>query len=117
MQGSSVKTRAEYVVLASSLPEPERDQAESVWVQRITLAGDAAALSAIERLKVARGEADGAPSLFLTEAARKSGDDAEITEAIRQLNDATRLGVAFEGFDQAGNRYVLTNDRRSTHLS
>ncbi|MDQ1469403.1 MAG: soluble lytic murein transglycosylase, partial [Bryobacterales bacterium] len=104
------KARAEYVVLASSLPEPDRDHAKVGIGAADYLAGEAtAALRYLKNLKVARNEADARRLYFLTEAARKTGDDAEIADAIKQLNGHyAKSPWRLKALITAGNRYLLT---------
>lgn len=107
------KARSEYAALAASLPEPERDQAR-VGIGAVDfLAGDAAAaLRYLKALKVAKTDADARRLYFLTEAARKTGDDAEMADAVRQLNQRhAESPWRLKALIAAGNRYVLTNDR------
>ena len=107
------KARAEYAALASTLPEPDRDQAKVGIGAADFLAGDAAAaLKYLKGLKVARSEADARRLYYLTEAARKTGDDAEMADAVRQLNEHyPESPWRLKALITAGNRYVLTNDR------
>jgi soluble lytic murein transglycosylase len=107
------KARSEYAVLASNLPEPDRDQAKVGIGAADFLEGDgAAALRYLKGLKVARADADARRLYFLTEAARKTGDDAEMADAIRQLNQRYAASPwRLKALITAGNRYVLTNDR------
>ena len=107
------KARQEYVVLASTLPEPDRDQAKVGIGAADFLAGDAAsALRYLNGLKVARGEADARRLYFLTEAAKKTGDDAVMAESTHLLTERyAQSPWRLKALLAAGNRYVVTNER------
>jgi soluble lytic murein transglycosylase len=107
------KARSEYASLASTLPEPDRDQAKVGIGAADFLAGDAAAaLKYLKALKVRNNDADARRLYYLTEAARKTGDDDEIADAIRQLNEKySESPWRLKALITAGNRYLLTNDR------
>jgi soluble lytic murein transglycosylase len=107
------KARQEYAVLAGSLPEPDRDQARVGIGVADYYAGDAvAALKYLKGLKPARTEADARRLYFISEAAKKTGDDGEINEAVRLLNQHYPDSFwRLKTLVSAGNRYVSTNDR------
>ncbi|HVW86827.1 MAG TPA: transglycosylase SLT domain-containing protein [Bryobacteraceae bacterium] len=107
------KARVEYTALAGSLPEPDRDEARVGVGAAEFLGGDAnSAFRYLKDLKVAKSDADARRLYYLTEAARKTGDDTEMMNAVKQLGEhypdsAWRL----KALVSAGNRYVVTNDR------
>ena len=79
-----LKAREEYTVLAGTLPEPDRDQAKVGIGVANFLAGDAnGAIHYLKDLKVSRTEADARRLYYLTEAARKTGDDAGMMQPSR----------------------------------
>jgi soluble lytic murein transglycosylase len=107
------KARQEYAALALVLPEPDRDQAKVGVGAADHLSGDsAAALKYLKGLKVARSETDARRLYFLAEAAKKTGDDNEINDAVRQLNQHYLTSPwRLKTLVSAGNRYVATNER------
>jgi soluble lytic murein transglycosylase len=107
------KARHEFSVLAESLIGPEKDEAKVGIGATDYLAGDApAALRYLKTLKVTRSEADAERLYYLTEAARKDGDDAEMMEAVNQLAEHYPQSVwRLKALVAAGNQYALTNDR------
>ncbi|MES1258029.1 MAG: transglycosylase SLT domain-containing protein [Acidobacteriota bacterium] len=107
------KARQEYTVLASTLPEPDRDQAKVGIGAADYLAGDApSALRYLTGLKVARSEADARRLYFMTEAAKKTGDDTAMAESIRLLNrQYAESPWRLKALLAAGNRYVATSER------
>ena len=107
------KARLEYAALSSSLPEPDRDEAKVGIGATDYLAGDAnAALRYLRDLKVAHSDADARRLYFVTEAARKTGDDAAMMDAIKQLNDRYKDSTwRLKALVTAGNRYVVTNEK------
>lgn len=106
------KARQEYAALAGTLPEPDRDQAKVGIGAADYLAGDAAsALKYLKGLKPAKTEADARRLYFLTEAAKKTGDDTEMGEAIQLLNQKyVDSPWRLKALIAAGNRYVATNE-------
>jgi tetratricopeptide (TPR) repeat protein len=108
-----LKAREEYTVLAGTLPEPDRDQAKVGIGVANFLAGDAnGAIHYLKDLKVAHTDADARRLYYLTEAARKTGDDAEMTAAVKELNERyAKSAWRLKALVTAGNRYVVTNDR------
>jgi soluble lytic murein transglycosylase len=107
------KARQEYVVLAGSLPEPDRDQARvGIGVADYYSGDAAAAVKYLKSLKLARTEADARRLYFVSEAAKKTGDDGEINEAVRLLNQHYRDSPwRLKTLVSAGNRYLSTNER------
>ncbi len=106
------KAKQEYAALAGTLPEPERDQARVGIGAAEYLAGDAvSALKYLKALKVAKGDADARRLYFLTDAARKTGDDAEMGEAVQLLNQKyVDSPWRLKALLAAGNRYLSTNE-------
>jgi soluble lytic murein transglycosylase len=108
-----LKARQEYSALAGTLPEPDRDQAKVGIGVADFLGGDAtAAMRYLKDLKVAHSDADAERLYYLTEAARKTDDDAGMMEAVKQLNEHYADSKwRLKALITAGNRYVPTNDR------
>lgn len=114
-----VKARQEYSALAGSLDGPEKDDAKVGIGKSDYLAGDAnPAFRYLKSLHVTRPEADAERLYYLTEAARKVGDDSEMMEAVKQLGDHySQSPWRLKALIAAGNRYLLTNDsQKSTPL-
>ena len=107
------KARAEYDQLAKSLEDPTRDEAKVGIGAAEYLAGDSsAAFRYLKSLHVARSEADAERLYYLTESARKIGDDTEMMDAVKQLGERYEQSVwRLKALITAGNRYLLTNDR------
>ncbi len=107
------KARQEYSALADTLAEPDRDEAKVGTGVADFLAGDAkAAIRYLNDLKVARSGADARRLYYLAEAARKTGDDTAMLDAVKQLNEHYADSPwRLKALVTAGNRYVLTNDR------
>jgi soluble lytic murein transglycosylase len=107
------KARQEYSTLADNLTGPEKDDAKVGIGATDFLAGDAnAAFRYLKALRVTRSDADARRLYYLTEAARKIGDDSEMMEAVKQLNERyTQSAWRLKALTTAANRYVLTNDR------
>jgi len=107
------KARSEYAMLSTTLPEPDRDQAKVGIGAADFLAGDApAALRYLKSLKVQKNDADARRLYYITESARKTGDDEEMADAVRQLNEKySNSPWRLKALITAGNRYVVTNDR------
>jgi soluble lytic murein transglycosylase len=107
------KARQEYSILADSLNGLEKDDARVGIGATDYLAGDAGkAFKYLKALHVSRPEADAQRLYYLTEAARKSGDDTEMLDAVKQLGEHYPQSVwRLKALVDAGNRYLLTNDR------
>lgn len=107
------KARQEYSVLAESLPGVEKDDARVGIGASDYLAGNAAAaLRYLKGLHITRPEAEAERLYYLTEAARKSDDDAEMMEAVRKLGEHyPESPWRLKALLTAGNHYLLMNDR------
>ncbi len=107
------KARQEYTVLADSLPEPERNEAKVGIGAADYLSGDAtAALRYLRSLRAPHSEADARRLYYITEAARKTGDDETMMDSVKQLNEHYQESVwRLKALITAGNRYVATNER------
>jgi soluble lytic murein transglycosylase len=107
------KARQEYEQLSKSLDDSARDDAKVGMGAAIYLSGDSSgAFHYLKNLHVARSEADAERLYYLTEAARKTGDDAEMMDAVKQLGEHYDKSVwRLKALITAGNRYLLTNDR------
>jgi soluble lytic murein transglycosylase len=107
------KARQEYEQLSKSLDDPARDDAKVGIGAAMYLSGDSSgAFRYLKNLHVARSEADAGRLYYLTEAARKTGDDAEMMDAVKQLGEHYDKSVwRLKALITAGNRFLLTNDR------
>jgi soluble lytic murein transglycosylase len=108
-----LKAREEYSVLAGTLPEPDRDEAKVGIGVANFMSGDAnGAIHYLKDLKVTHSEADARRLYYLTEAARKTGDDAAMMAAVKELNERyAKSAWRLKALVTAGNQYVVTNDR------
>ena len=107
------KARQEYSSLADTLTGPEKDDAQVGIGASEYLAGDSQrAFRYLKALHVSRTEADAERLYYLTESARKAGDDTEMMDAVKQLGEHYPQSVwRLKALVAAGNRYLLTNDR------
>jgi soluble lytic murein transglycosylase len=105
--------RQEYATLAAALPEPDRDEARVGIGATDFLAGDtAASLRYLKDLKIGKSEADAQRLYYLTEATRKTGDDAEMMKAVKDLAEHyPKSPWRLKALVTAGNRYVATNEQ------
>jgi soluble lytic murein transglycosylase len=104
--------RQEYTALATSLPEPDRDVARVGIGATDFLAGDTwAALHYLKDLKVGKSEADAERLYYLVEATRKTGDDAEMMNSVKSLEEHYPKSVwRLKALVAAGNRFVASNE-------
>lgn len=107
------KARKEYSTLESTLTEPDKDEARVGLGAADYLAGDnAAAFRYLRELHVAKSAADARRLYYLTEAARKAGDDTAMLAAVKDLEEHYAKSVwRLKALVAAGNRYLATNDR------
>ena len=107
------KARQEYATLAESLAGPEKDRARVGIGISDYMAGDAnRALRDLKDVRASDTEADAERLYYLTESARKVGDDTEMMDAVSQLSERYAQSVwRLKALIAAGNRYLLTNDR------
>jgi soluble lytic murein transglycosylase len=113
------KARQEYSALAESLDGPEKDDAKVGIGKSDYLAGDSSqAFRYLKSLHVTRPEADAERLYYLTEAARKTDNDAEMMEAVKQLGaHYPQSPWRLKALVAAGNQYLLSNDNeKSTPL-
>jgi len=105
--------RQEYAALAASLPEPDKDEARVGIGATDFLAGDtAASLRYLKDLKVGKSEADAQRLYYVTEAARKMGDDDEMMKAVKALGEHyPKSPWRLKALVTAGNRYATNNDQ------
>ena len=110
-----VKARQEYAVLAETLTGTEKDEARVGIGATEYLGGNAPqAVHDLKGLHLTRSEADAARLYYLTEAARKAGDDTQMMEAVKELGEHYGKSVwRLKALVAAGNRYLLTNDREN----
>jgi soluble lytic murein transglycosylase len=105
------RARQEYSALADSLNDPEKDDAKVGIGAANYLAGDSSAFRYLKALQVARPEAEAQRLYYVSEAARKAGDDTEMMDAVNQLRERyPRSPWLLKALVTAGNRYLLTND-------
>ena len=104
--------RSEYSDLASTLPEPARDEARAGFGAAQYLAGDyAGAFTYLKSLRVKTPEEDARRLYYLSEAARHLNDDEEMLAAVRQLNEHNpKSEWRLKALLAAGNRFVSAND-------
>ncbi len=107
------KARAEYDVLSKSLPEPERDEAKVGLGAADYLSGNVTvALRYLKALHVAKSDADAQRLYYATEAARKTGDEADMMAFISQLGQKyPKSPWRLKALITAGNRYLVINDK------
>jgi soluble lytic murein transglycosylase len=105
--------RTEYVSLSSSLPEPDRDEARvGIGVADYMAGLNSQAAKYLKDLKVANGETDARRLYYLADASRRTGDDAGMVEAVKELSE--HYGQSqwrLKGLLAAGNRYQASGDR------
>ncbi len=108
-----VKARQEYATLANTLMDPDKDEAKVGIGVADYLAGDATAASHyLKDLHAAPSEVDAERLYYLTEAARKVGDDTAMMEAVGDLAEHYQQSPwRLKALVTAGNRYFATNDR------
>jgi len=107
------KAREEYTALASTLPEPDRNQARVGIGAADYLAGDTLqAAKYLRGLHLPKSEADARRLFHLLESARKTGDDSEIAETVRALNQQySDSPWRLKALLSAGNYYLNAGDR------
>jgi soluble lytic murein transglycosylase len=107
------KARQEYTVLAETLTGAEKDEAKvGVGVADYQSGNTTAAFRYLADLRVGRSEADAQRLYYLTETARKAGDDTVMMQAVRDLEEHyPKSGWRLKALVTAGNRYLATNDR------
>lgn len=109
-----LKARDEYEQLSKTLDEDASRDAAKVGIGAAEyLSGDSEiAFRYLNSLHVARSEADAERLYYVTEAARKTGDDARMMDAVKELGEHYEKSVwRLKALITAGNRYLLTNDR------
>ena len=113
------KAREEYSVLAASLEGPEKDDARVGIGKSEYLAGDFdRAFHYLKTLRVTPPEADAERLYYLTEAARKAGDDTDLMDAVSELGERyPQSPWRLKALIAAGNQFLLTNESgKSTPL-
>jgi soluble lytic murein transglycosylase len=103
----------EYVSLAGSLSEPDKDEARVGIAATDYLAGSfSTAFRDLKSLHVPHSEADAERLYYLTESARKTGDDAAMMDAVKQLQEHYPTSQwRLKALQAAGNRYLVVHDR------
>lgn len=107
------KARLEYTALSSSLAEPDRDQAKVGMGAADYHAGDYnASFRYLKTLHIPKSDAEAKRLYYLTESARRMGDDGEMMDAVKKLNETYADSPwRLKALVAAGNRFLLTNDR------
>lgn len=107
------KARAEYVSLAAGAGDPAPDKEEAkvgIGVSDFLAGDNAATFRDLKALRLAHSEIDAQRLYYLTEAARKLGDDAAMMDAVKQLDERyAKSDWRLKALVAAGNRYLLTN--------
>ena len=108
-----VKARQEFLTLSESLPGAEKDDAKVGVGASDYMAGSFhAAFVYLKALHVTRPEADAERLYYLTEAAHKTDEDAEMMEAVRQLGERyPQSAWRLKALIAAGDHYLVRNDR------
>ncbi len=106
------KARKEYTALVDSLSGSDKDEARVGLGVTDYLAGDAtAAFRYLKALHVGHSETDAERLYYVTEAARKEGDDTAMMQAVKDLEEHYAQSVwRLKALVTAGNRYLATND-------
>lgn len=106
------KARKEYSTLEETLSDPDKDEAKLGIGVTDYLSGDVVvAFHYLKSLHVAHSETDAERLYYLTEAARKQGDDTAMLEAIKDLEQHYPKSVwRLKALVTAGNRYLATNE-------
>ena len=107
------KARQEYVALAGTLSDPEKDEARVGKGVADYLSGDTnTAFHYLKDLRAGRSETDAERLYYLIESARKMGDDTAMMEAVKGLEEHyPQSPWRLKALVAAGNRYIATNDR------
>jgi soluble lytic murein transglycosylase len=107
------KGRQEFATLAGTLSGPEKDEAKLGVGVADYLTGDApVAFHYLKDLHPGRSETDAQRLYYLTEAARRVGDDTEMMEAVKGLEERyPQSPWRLKALVTAGNRYLGTNER------
>ncbi len=107
------RARAEYVALADRLIAPEQATARVGLGVSDYLSGEtAAALRYLKAVHIDRSEMDAERLYYIEEAARKQGDDAQTSDAVKELGEHYPKSVwRLKALVSVGNSYVATNDR------
>jgi soluble lytic murein transglycosylase len=107
------KARQEFLILSQSLPGAEKDDARVGVGATDYLSGSFhAAYVYLKALHVMRPEADAERLYYLTEAAHKTDEDAEMMEAVRRLGEHyPQSAWRLKALIAAGDHYLVRNDR------
>jgi soluble lytic murein transglycosylase len=107
------EARLEYAALADSLTGPEKDEAKVGIGVADYLKGDTnAAFRYLESLATADPEADAKRLYYLTEAARQTGGDAEMMNAVNGLTEHhAQSAWRLKALVTAGNHFFYAGDR------
>jgi soluble lytic murein transglycosylase len=107
------KARQEYTALADSLADSEKEEALlGAAIVDYVSGNNPEALRQLKALEPGKSELDAKRLYYLTESARKAGDDAAMMEAVKQLGDQYPQSVwRLKALVTAGDRYLVANDR------
>ncbi len=107
-----LKARQEYTALADRLEGAEKDAAGVGVGKSDYMAGDlAAARRYLKALHVTDKEADAERLYYLTEAARKADDDAEMMDAVHKFEEHyPQSAWRLKGLIAAGDHYLYANE-------
>ncbi len=107
------KARKEYATLEETLSDPDKDDARLGIGVTDYLSGDiSVAFRYLQALHVGRPETDAERLYYLTEAARRQGDDSAMMEAVKDLEQHYPKSVwRLKALVTAGNRWLGTNDQ------
>jgi soluble lytic murein transglycosylase len=105
------KAKAEFETLVSQLSGLTQDQARvRVWATEYLRGNHAAAWHGLKALDLAHSEADAERLYYLTECARRLGDDGEMLSYITQLGKHyAQSPWRLKAVVSAGNRFLLLN--------
>ena len=108
-----LSARQEYAALAQSLTGPERDEAAvGVGVAFFTSGDAAGAARSLSALRLPTPDAEAERLYYLAEAARRTGDDPALIDAVKQLGDRfPQSGWRLKALIGAGNRFVAAGNR------
>lgn len=107
------KARQEYVTLANTFEGPEKEEAKlGIGVADYLTGDNNVAFHYLKDLHPGRSETDAQRLYYITEAARKAGDDTAMNEAVKDLEaHYAQSPWRLKALVTAGNRYLATNDR------
>ena len=107
------KARKEFSTLEDVFTGADKDEAKLGVAEADYLSGDAhGALRRLKDLHISRSETDAQRLYYVTEAAKKDGDDTAMMDAIKDLESHYSKSIwRLKALVTAGNRYLATNER------